>query len=99
MCYEKMVEKLKEIDEEATREKVAKKINIFRTNYKRDLKKIRQTEKSGAGADEVFKSSLWYFDKLHFLNDQECLAEGKCSMDSEDLDVSMRSISLVFFIT
>uniref|UniRef100_A0A1I8P8H5 MADF domain-containing protein n=1 Tax=Stomoxys calcitrans TaxID=35570 RepID=A0A1I8P8H5_STOCA len=62
-CYKRMVEKLKEVEPEATRENVVKKINVFRTNYAREMKKRKQTE----NYNEPFKTSLWYFDKLKFL--------------------------------
>lgn len=87
-CYNTMVEKLKEIDADANRDKVVKKINTFRTNYRRDLKKVKQSEKSGAGVDDIYESSLWYFENLKFLENQECSLEGRCSMDPEGLNVN-----------
>lgn len=33
--------------------------------------KVRASEKSGAGTEEVHVPKLWYFDKLLFLEDQE----------------------------
>ncbi|XP_075157053.1 uncharacterized protein LOC142230285 [Haematobia irritans] len=63
-CYKKMVEKLKEMDPQADRNRVVKKINVFRTNYTREFKRMRQ---SGVPLDK-YKSSLWYFDKLKFLH-------------------------------
>ncbi|XP_065369089.1 uncharacterized protein LOC135961516 [Calliphora vicina] len=92
-CYNKMVDKLKEWDLEANRDKVVKKINVFRTNYKRDLKKVRKSETSGAG--NVFESSLWYYDKLKFLEDQECSREGKSTMNTESFNIESSDETIV----
>ena len=35
------------------------------------MKKVQESEKSGAGADQVYEPTLWYFQALTFLNDQE----------------------------
>ncbi|PIO12311.1 hypothetical protein AB205_0103520 [Aquarana catesbeiana] len=38
--------------------------------YRREHNKIQISLRSGASADDVYRSRLWYFDKLHFLDDQ-----------------------------
>lgn len=81
-CYNKMVNKLKEFDPDANREKVVKKINVFRTNYKRALKKDATNQTKSA-------SSLWYFDKLHFLEDQEHTTERKYTRVTESCKVNI----------
>ncbi|XP_076033981.1 uncharacterized protein LOC143020919 [Oratosquilla oratoria] len=89
-CYNTLVEKLKEIDPSATRGMVTKKINAFRSNYRRELKKVLESEQSGAGADDVYKPSLWYFKDLKFLWDQDRVSiidnekEENCHEDSLD---------------
>lgn len=82
-AYSKLIEKLKEINPEANRELVVKKINTFRTNFRKELKKVRQSEKSGAGQDDVYVPSLWYFSKLFFLEDQEDNTSGRSTIDIE----------------
>lgn len=48
-----------------------KKFNTLRTNFRKELRKIGQSEKSGAGKDDIYDSSLWFNDAMLFLRDQE----------------------------
>jgi hypothetical protein len=82
--YEAMVTKLKEIDSNANRETVKKRINGLRTNYRRELNKIKESKKSGAGTDDIYIPTLWYFKDIDFLRDQETATEGTSTMDSDD---------------
>lgn len=79
-CYEKLINKLKEKYSDANREMVVKKINTFRTTYRKELKKVEMSEKSGAGTDDVYEPTLWYYHILSFLKDQEESAPSTCTM-------------------
>ncbi|XP_046808401.1 uncharacterized protein LOC124420227 [Lucilia cuprina] len=81
--YNVLVEKLKEKYPDATKEMAVKKINVMRTSYRRELKKQRASLKSGAGADDEYVPTLWYFDHLSFLNDQEEFITGRTTMEDE----------------
>jgi hypothetical protein len=70
-AYEALIEKYKEVDASANKETVTKKINSLRTVYKKELAKINKSIKSGGGENNIYKPTLWYFDILDFLNDQE----------------------------
>ncbi|XP_073417762.1 uncharacterized protein [Dendrobates tinctorius] len=50
---------------------VRKKIQSLRTVYKKELIKVEKSRKSGAGTDEVYVPTLWYYDLLSFTRDQE----------------------------
>ncbi|XP_062125812.1 uncharacterized protein LOC133838659 [Drosophila sulfurigaster albostrigata] len=78
--WEVLLEKYKKIDEDATIDTVKKKVNSLRTSYRRELQKIRR-EKSGAGTDDVYQPSLWYFNDLCFLHDTESSVDGITSFD------------------
>lgn len=71
IAYEKLVSKLKEIEPNADRELVIKKINNIRSAYRRQLKKVNQSMHTGAGSDEIYTPTLWYYNLLSFLSDQE----------------------------
>lgn len=83
-AYEKMVEKMKEIDPKANRDLVRAKINSLRTSYRRELKKVKASQKSGAGIDDIYEPSLWYFNDIDFLRDQESQMEGIYTLECLD---------------
>lgn len=97
LAYEEMVKKYKEFDPSADRNTVVKKINALRTVYKKELSKVNNSSKSGAGADEIYKPSLWYFDLLHFLNDQDSRPT-RNTMDDEDEETQQYIVSQIIFI-
>lgn len=93
-AYEHLIEKLKEIFPQANREMVTKKINTLRTAYRKELKKLKESQKSGAGADEVYEPTLWYFDKLSFLEDQEQLVQGVTTMEEKNEAERVKTLHL-----
>lgn len=82
-AYAVLVEKFQEKYPNYTREDVKKKINSYRTNYRKELKKVQESEKSGAGADQVYEPTLWYFQALTFLNDQEIPAKSRSTLTKQ----------------
>jgi hypothetical protein len=55
ICYKKY----RLIDPNADKEAVVKKINAFRTNYRREKKKVK-FHHSGSGKNEIYVPTLWY---------------------------------------
>ncbi|XP_073414162.1 uncharacterized protein [Dendrobates tinctorius] len=72
-AYEKMIALFKRHNpcEKVDESLVRKKIQGLRTVYKKELNKVEKSRKSDAGTDEVYVSSLWYYDLLGFTRDQE----------------------------
>jgi hypothetical protein len=70
-AYETLVKKWKQVDPTANRDLVAIEINSFRSTYRKELMKVKKSERSGSGSEEVHVPSLWYFHLLWFLGDQE----------------------------
>nr|CAH7735349.1 unnamed protein product [Callosobruchus chinensis] len=86
-AYDILIGKLKEVEPEANKNMVLKKINSLRTCFRKELKKYNASLKSETGTEEVHKPNLWYFDLLLFLNDQETPRQGRDTMnENEDLD-------------
>ncbi|XP_039969040.1 uncharacterized protein LOC120780872 [Bactrocera tryoni] len=86
-AYEALLKKYKEIDPKANLESLKYKINSLRGCYRRELKKIKRSEKSGAGIDEIYIPSLWYFHDLAFLEEQETQMTGMSSIENGDTTV------------
>ena len=82
VAYEKLVQKLKEIYPTASKTDVIAKLNSFKSSYRRELRKIRDSKKSGVGTDEMYVSNLWCFEDLSFLTDQETPVMGTSSLDN-----------------
>nr|XP_023026004.1 uncharacterized protein LOC111514011 [Leptinotarsa decemlineata] len=70
-AYNILVEKYKLIDANADKDTVVKKMNSFRTNYRREKKKIEDADHSEMDKDERYEPTLWYYHLFHFIRDQE----------------------------
>jgi hypothetical protein len=70
-AYAVLVNKCQEVERWATKNTAAKTINSFRSVFRKELLKVMKSARSGAGADDLYKPSLWYFNLLSFLNDHE----------------------------
>jgi hypothetical protein len=62
---------LKEFDPDANKEKVVKKVNSLRSCFRKELKTVNDSKTSGAGANDTYTPSLWYFQEPLFLTYQE----------------------------
>lgn len=70
-AYNMLLKKYRLIDANAEKDAVVKKINAFRTNYRREKKKVEESLRSGRGTDEIYEPSLWYYHLFDFLGDQD----------------------------
>ncbi|XP_058064901.1 uncharacterized protein LOC131214570 [Anopheles bellator] len=80
-AYDALIAKYKGIDPTCTKEIVTKKIHNLRTVYRKESEKVRESATSGSAADQIYKPSLWYYDMLHFLQDQETPRVSKNTME------------------
>ncbi|XP_031328655.1 uncharacterized protein LOC116169675 isoform X2 [Photinus pyralis] len=70
-AYAKLVKKLEEVEKNATKESAVKKINSLRTCFRKEYRKVLASERSGVGTDELYIPTLWYYELLTFLLEQE----------------------------
>ncbi|KAL4083623.1 hypothetical protein QTP88_028939 [Uroleucon formosanum] len=63
---------------------VKNKIDSMRGCFRKELKKIKDSQRSGAGEEDVYIPHLWYFKNLMFLKDQETPRDGISSIDFTD---------------
>lgn len=83
-AYERLVIKLKELEPDATKKSVVKKINNLRSNVRKEKKKRDMSMKSGASSDNVYTSKLWYLHLFEFLGDQDTPGASVSNLDDED---------------
>ncbi|XP_017463108.1 PREDICTED: uncharacterized protein LOC108356512, partial [Rhagoletis zephyria] len=69
--YEIPLDIYKEQYPNATVEDVKRKINVLRTNFRREKQRLAECSKSGAGADDSLEPNLFYFNEMQFLTDVE----------------------------
>ncbi|XP_063807040.1 uncharacterized protein LOC134994319 [Pseudophryne corroboree] len=62
---------------------VKKKIANFRTVSVKEHKKVQDSQRSGAGTDEVYKPTLWYYDQFKFIMEQEPRVRSRDHLDPE----------------
>ncbi|KAF5289028.1 hypothetical protein FQA39_LY03907 [Lamprigera yunnana] len=84
-AYDRLITKLKEIEPDANKSSVVKKINNFRINVRKEKKKRDMSRKSGAGTDNVYSPKLWYFDLFDFLGDHDVPSTSSSNLDDEDV--------------
>lgn len=82
-AYDRLVTKLKEIEPDANKSSVIKKINNFRSNVRKEKKKRDMSMKSGAGTDDVYSPKLWYFGLFDFLEDTDVPSTCSSNLDDE----------------
>ncbi|CAG9791058.1 unnamed protein product [Diatraea saccharalis] len=90
-AYHILIEKLKEVEPNATRDTVTKKINSLRSSRRKEQKKIKDSLRSGASTDDIYRTSLWYFELLEFVDDQETVRKPVSNFDSEQRPSSQLS--------
>lgn len=72
-AYEKLTEKLMEHYPDATPDLVKKKINIYRSTLRKEVKKVEASMRFASGTDDVYTPSWTYYEDLVFLKDQEAI--------------------------
>ncbi|XP_066987477.1 uncharacterized protein [Macrobrachium rosenbergii] len=84
-----LLKKYRERYPKAGVEDVKKKFNSLRTNFRKELKKVQSSKKSGAGSEDIYEPTLWYYNEMEFLQDQETPSESISMInDAEDSDLA-----------
>ena len=84
LAYIELVKKYQKFDPSADRNTVVKKMSSLRTVYKKELSKVTKSEKSGAGSDDMYRPTSWYFDLLNFLRGQDAVRSSRSTMSDTD---------------
>ncbi|CAI6372741.1 unnamed protein product [Macrosiphum euphorbiae] len=79
-AYDELTKFCKTTIPEANKDFVIKKIQSFRGSFRKELKKVVDSKRSGASLDDVYVPTLWYYDHLVFTIDQELPTESICNL-------------------
>ncbi|PIO11208.1 hypothetical protein AB205_0157750 [Aquarana catesbeiana] len=69
-ALEKLLELVKPVVPTSTIPYLKAKIGGLRSTYLRERKKVTDSQRSRAAADDVYVPRLWYYERLRFLSDQ-----------------------------
>jgi hypothetical protein len=60
----------------------------LRTNFGKELNRINDSQKSGAGTDDILEPTLWYFDDMKYLEGLElpCTSQNTMQIGEEVQD-------------
>ena len=70
---------------------VEKKVDSIRASVRKELRRVRDSKRSGLSADDAYKPTLWYFDLLLFTADQDIPRKSKNNLEEETEDVDRDS--------
>lgn len=84
-CYDRLTEKLREIEPSATIDLTKRKINTFRSNYRREVNKVLNSKLKGG---QLYNPSVWYYKHLEFLYEGET-TQGLDELTMDDFEESM----------
>jgi len=62
--YGTLIGKVQEVEPDAMRDTVVKKINTLRRTFRKEHKRVIKSQVSGAGAEETYAPRLWYYNQL-----------------------------------
>ncbi len=89
-----LIEKQKITEPDAVRESAMKKTNNLRSTFRRELQKINDSKRSGAGRVDIYVPSLWYFNDLIFLVDHETPDRSESTRDANRTEDSVSGFSM-----
>ncbi|XP_018025076.1 uncharacterized protein LOC108680700 [Hyalella azteca] len=92
-ALEKISEQMKKSDASMNIEKIRKKIHTLRNQFRSEMKRKKDTLKSGTGAEDSFTPRLWCFNILSFLTDGDEKRPSVSSLDEMEISASTPSIS------
>ena len=87
--YEQLELKMQETIPEITCDQIKKKIHTLHNQLNREYKLFRESNRSGAGVDDVYKPKLWCFDILKFIkeNDND-IRQSRSTLDNIQVEVT-----------
>lgn len=85
-AYEQLLTIFKTLKCDATVDNVKNVIYSLRSDFRKELKKIDDSKRNGAGIDDIYQPSSWVFKELTFLTDVEKPVESISSINEKTND-------------
>ncbi|CAH1100756.1 unnamed protein product [Psylliodes chrysocephalus] len=82
--HRELIELCKQVIENPDKNFFCKKNQSIRSCFRKELKKVEQSKRSGASENDVYTPSLWYFDLLLFTRDSETCSDSISNVDHEE---------------
>lgn len=66
---------------------VKRKVDNIRAAFRKEMRKMRDSTRSGASADDTYTPTLWYFELLKFTAEQEQPRKTKSNLDVDEENI------------
>ena len=86
VAYNILLSKYQERYSSATKEDVKRKFNSLRTNFRKEVKKMQQSEliSRASGSEEVYETTMWYYDAMLFLKEHEMAEPSRIASNTNE---------------
>ncbi|KAG8330850.1 hypothetical protein J6590_054140 [Homalodisca vitripennis] len=61
-----------------------RKVDNLRAAFRKEMRKVRDSTRSGASADDTYTPTLWYFELMKFTAEQEQPRKTKSNLDEDE---------------
>ncbi|KAG8319758.1 hypothetical protein J6590_084521 [Homalodisca vitripennis] len=74
---------------------VKRKVDNLRAAFGKEMRKVRDSTRSGASADDTYTPTLWYFELMKFTAEQEQPRKTKSNLDEDEENIIEEEGSIV----
>ncbi|KAG8241828.1 hypothetical protein J6590_077959 [Homalodisca vitripennis] len=74
---------------------VKRKVDNLRAAFRKEMRKVRDSTRSGASADDTYTPTLWYFELMKFTAEQEQPRKTKSNLDEDEENIIEEEGSIV----
>ncbi|XP_046662830.1 uncharacterized protein LOC124355716 [Homalodisca vitripennis] len=75
---------IQKIPTNATIDLLKKKIENLKCSFRRELRKVRASETTGAGSSQIYTPRLWFYELMSFLEEKEMIREGLDTLEEDE---------------
>ncbi|KAG8303942.1 hypothetical protein J6590_106210, partial [Homalodisca vitripennis] len=94
-AWEHLLQITKETIPNADTNFVKRKVDNLRATFRKEMRKVRDSTRSGASADDTYTPTLWYFELMKFTAEQEQPRKTKSNLDEDKENIVEEESSIV----